>query len=178
MNKKGQVYQIFLFIFGALLIAIFLGLAVFGFNEVTQVLRIDVDIGQVNLKNVTDTTLGQLNTGILNNADTIGIILLLGLSVFMIVNAYFVGRDFPKLFIVVDIFLLILFFIPSVYISQVYELFINATPLFEDTFIDTIPKVSKFILNLPWIVGTVGALIMIVSYSGIRRDKRESDLWI
>ena len=171
MNKKGtSIVWGLVIIFVSLLLAIFLGIAVYSFNLVNSILSQDVDIGQVNLKNVSDSTFGQINTGMLNNADTIGIILLLGMCLLMIINGYYLGSKNPKLFFVIDIFLLALFFIPSIYVSQVYETFINSSTVFQDTFINTIPKVSKFILNLPQIIASVGVITMILSYAGIRRD--------
>lgn len=176
-NKKGNVMiQLFIFMFLALLFAIFLGLAVFGFNLVNDTLGQDVDIGNVNLKNVTDTTFGQINTGLINNADTIGIIALFGMVFLMILNGYFFGSKKPKLFFIVDVFLLVLFFIPSIYISQVYETFINSTSLFSSTYIDIIPKTSKFLLNLPVIIAIVGVLTMILSYAGLDKIDRSKDL--
>lgn len=169
-NKKGstQVWG-FVLMFAALFVAIWLGIAVYLFGTVNDVLSIDVDIGQVNLKTISDATYGQMNTGLINNADTIGIIMLFGMSLLMILNGFVTGSRYPRLFFVVDIFLLVLFFIPAIYISQLYETFINSTPLFENAFMNVIPKVSKFMLNLPTIIGTVGVLTMILTYSGLNR---------
>ena len=170
-NKKGSsVIWGFIIIFVALLFSIFLGLTVYVFNVVTETLSQDVDIGQVNLKTVVEGTFGQINTGIINNADTIGILFLLGMCLLMMFNGYYMGSKNPKLFFVIDIFLLALFFIPSIYVSQLYETFINSTTLFSNTYIDIIPKTSKFMLNLPVIIGTVGVITMILSYAGIRKD--------
>ncbi len=170
-NKKGSsVFWAYIIIVIALLGSIFLGITVYAFNTVNDVLRQDVDIGQVNLRNVSDTTFGQINTGMINNADTIGIIMLLGMSLLMIMNGYYMGSKNPKIFFVIDIFLLALFFIPAIYISQIYEIFINSSTVFSSTFTDVIPKTSKFMLNLPTIIGTVGVITMILSYAGIRRD--------
>lgn len=170
-NKKGSsVIWGFIIIFVALLFSIFLGVTVYVFNLMTETLGQDTDIGQVNLKNVTDNTFGQINTGMINNADTIGILFLLGMCMLMMFNGYYLGSKNPKLFFVIDIFLLALFFIPSIYVSQMYETFINSTDLFSNTYINIIPKVSKFMLNLPVIIGTVGVITMILSYAGIRKD--------
>ncbi len=170
-NKRGtSLIWGLIIIFASLLIAIFLGITVYSFNLVNDVLSQDADIGQVNLKNVSDTTFGQINTGIVNNADTIGVILLLGMCLMMIINGYYIGSKNPKLFFVIDIFLLALFFIPSIYVSQIYETFINSSTVFSDTFINIIPKTSKFMLNLPTIMASVGVITMILSYAGIRKD--------
>jgi len=170
-NKRGSsVIWAFVIIFVALLFSIFLGIVAYSFNLVTTVLGQDVDIGQVNLKDVTDTTFGQINTGMINNADTIGIVFLFGMIILMIMNGYFIGSKLPKLFFIVDIFLLALFFIPSIYISQVYDTFISSSTVFQSTYTDVIPKVSKFMLNLPVIIATAGIITMILSYAGIRKD--------
>jgi len=171
INKKGSsVVWALVIIFVSLLMAIFLGIAVYSFNIVNDVLDQDVDIGQVNLGNVTRQTFGQINTGIINNADTIGVVFLLGMCLMMILNGYYIGSKNPKLFFVVDIFLLALFFIPSIYVSQIYETFISSSTVFSNTFINVIPKTSKFMLNLPVIIASVGIITMILSYAGIRRD--------
>jgi hypothetical protein len=170
-NKKGSsVIWGLVIILSSILIAVFLGITVFSFNLVNDVISQDVEIGQVNLKNISDTTFGQINTGIVNNADTFGIILLLGMCLLMIINGYYIGSKNPKMFFIIDIFLLALFFIPSIYISQIYETFINSSTVFSSTFIDIIPKTSKFMLNLPKIIASVGVITMIVSYAGIRKD--------
>jgi len=170
-NKKGtSLAWGLVIVFASLLMAIFLGITVYSFNLVNTVLSEDVDIGQVNLKNVSEATFGQINSGMLANADTIGIILLLGMCLMMIINGYYIGSKNPKLFFVIDVFLLALFFIPSIYVSQIYQTFINSSTVFQDTFINVIPKVSKFLLNLPTIIASVGIITMILSYAGIRKD--------
>lgn len=173
MNKKAMgIIPIFLFIFAVFFFALFLGLSLFGFNQINDALDVDIDIGQVNLRTINNQTFGQINQGFVDNADLIGILVLLTMSVLMIFIGYFFGRDYPVLFFATDIIILIFAFIMSIYISQIYDLFIHSTDLFE-LFIDDIPKTSKFVLNLPLIVGTIGALIMIFSYAGIRKKEGE-----
>jgi len=175
-NKKGSsVVGFFIFIFASLIIAIFLGLAVFGFNIFTEVLGQDVDIGQTNLKDVTETTFGQMNTGIINNADTIGIIILFSMILTMVLNGYFTGSQNPKVFFIVDVFLLAFFFIPSVYVSRIYNEFISASTILQDTFINVIPKTSKFMLNLPIIIAVAGILTIIITYSSLGKRQNKGD---
>ncbi len=170
-NKKGMAtIGIFIFIFAAFFIAIFLGITLFIFNQINDVLDIDVDVGQVNLKDINAQTFGQINTGFINNADIIGMMILLSMCLLMILNGFFLGSKFPKLFFILDIFILVFVFITAVYLSQTYEIFINSTSVL-DLYINDIPNTSKFILNLPLIVGTLGALIMIFSYSGLNKER-------
>ncbi len=173
-NKRGSISMVwaFMIIFISLLFSIFLGITVYSFNLINDVMSYDVDIGQVNLKEVTEATFGQINTGMINNADTIGIIFLFGMLILMMLNGYFVGKNYPKLFFVVDFFLLALFFIPSIYVSQVYEIFINSTAILSPTFIDVIPKVSKFMLNLPTIIATAGIITMVLTYAKIGKPRQ------
>ena len=174
-NKKGStlVWGLII-IFSALLIAIFLGMYVFGFNLVNDALSIDVDLGNgVNLKEVSDATFGQVNQGLVDNADSLGIMLMFGMCLVMILNGYITGKKYPKLFLVADFFILILFFIPAVYVSLAYQTFINSTSILSTTFMDVIPKTSKFVLGLPAIMGTVGILTMILTYAKIKRPDEE-----
>lgn len=174
MNNKGSVViWAFLIIFVSLFIAIFLGISVFTFDKVNEILGQNVSVGQVNLKNVTDTTFGQISNGLVNNSDNIGIILLVGMLLLMIINGYFVGNKYPKLFLIVDIFLLIFFFIPAVYVSQIYSLLINNSGMFNYTYTTTLEKTSKFMLNLPQIIASSGIVTIILSYIGIKRDEND-----
>lgn len=174
MNRKGiqgpVTIMLFIFIFAAFFLILFLGIGLFGFNLVNEQLDQNITIGQVNLQTVNLQTFGALSVAFATNADILGIAVLLGMSLFMISIGFFLGRDNSKIWIVADIFILIFAFILAVYISQIYDLFINATDVL-DVYIEDLPRSSKFILNLPGLVATIGALIMIVSYSEIAKRK-------
>lgn len=174
MNKRGtSSAQLFLFVFAAFFIIVFLGIVLFVFGQVNGILNIDVDVGQVNLADINSQTFGQINTAFFNNADTIGTIMLLGMVVLMMLNAFIFGKEYPKIFFVLDFVILIAIFITSVYISQIYDTLIHATTLLESIYVNDIPKSSKFVLNLPYIIGTIGALLMVLSYSGINKENED-----
>jgi len=173
MNKKGlATIGIFLFLFAIFLFAIFLGIVVFFYKTVSDNLALDIEIGQVNLKEVHDATFGTISQGLINNADLIGYTVILALVLSLFLNAYLTRDQFPKLFIIVDIVILVFAYILSYYLRMTYSLLIHSTSLL-DVYITTIPKTSTFILNLPLIVGIIGAIVMILSYSGIPRKERE-----
>ncbi len=177
-KKRGQTtIYIFLFIFIIFFFSIFLGIALYSFNLVNDVFDQDLDIGQVNLKTINSQTFGKINTAFVNSADMIGIIAVLGMSLVMIMNAYLLGDRYPKLFFAVDILILVFVFITAVYLQQTYDIFINSSTDFLNIYSNDIPKTSAFMLNLPSIVGTLGALIMIFSYIGIRRDERNPEVY-
>ena len=173
INKKGStLIWGLVIIFVSILVAIGLGLWVFGFNLTNEMIGQDIDLGNgVNLKDISDATFGQINTGLIENADMIGVVLLFGMCLFMMLNGYYLGEKYPKIFIVVDFFLLIMFYIPAAYVSSAYETFINSTEILAPTFINIIPNTSKFVLRLPIITGTVGILTMILTYSKLGKNK-------
>ena len=172
-NKKGlSTVNILLFLFFAFLIVIFLGLYVFVFNTITTNLEIDQVFGQVNLKNVTELTLGQLNDGLLGSADLLGYTIIFGMILLMLVNAYFTRGKYNILFIIIDMVILVFAYILSVYLTDTYSTYINSTTLL-NVYANYMPLSSKFILNLPHIVGIIGALIMILSYSNIPKKEGE-----
>lgn len=169
-NKRGMTtLQIFFFIFACFFGIVFLGLAIWSFSLVHNVLGIDVMVGQVNLGNATNSTFGQIATAFSDNGDALGIVFMLGMVILMIVNGFFLGSKYPRLFIILDIFILVFAFILAVYISQTYNTLINSSAFFS-FYADDLPKSSTFLLNLPIFVSIIGVLIMIVSYAGIKKD--------
>lgn len=169
-TKKGNVIiMLFAGLFIFLFIAIFLGVSVYTFNTLTSAVGQNVNAGSVNLQNATNLTLGQMNTALQTHADVIGIILLAGLVITMLINSFVTGSKNPKLFMVIDILILILFFIPAVYVSRIYNTFITEATTLSSTFTGIIPKTSTFLLNLPIILGITGVIMIIISYAGLKR---------
>lgn len=171
MNKQATaMVGIMMYIFLTFFAILFLGLYVFGFSLISDQLNTDVDVGQVNLRDANQQTFGALSDALVLNADILGIVILLGMTLVMILNGYFTAGRHNILWLVIDFFVLIFAFILSVYIAQVYDLVINSTALL-DVYINSMPKSSKFILNLPIIVSTVGALTMVATYAPIRKSR-------
>lgn len=165
------MFDMFLYLILFLVVAIMIGVLLIMFNNVNDVFDEDVDVGQVNLAEVNNQTFGRMNTAFINSADYIGVFLLFGMVLAMILNAYFLGSRYPKVFFVVDIFILLFAFILAVYVSRVYDTLIHSADIFS-VFRDDLPKTSKFLLNLPVITTIVGIIIMIISYSSIKRDDK------
>ena len=60
-NKKGLFFSnLIVGIFLILFIAIFLGVYLYSFNSIDDILDQDIDIGQVNLRTVNDQSFGQV----------------------------------------------------------------------------------------------------------------------
>lgn len=171
-KRAITVMGIFIFMFTILMWIILLGIYVTILNLTVINLDLDIDFGQVNLGETVQLTLGQLNTGFLNNADAIGYIVIFGLVLNMFVSAYLFRGKFPRLFMIIDIILLVFAYIVAVYVSNSYEILINATPDLS-VYIDNLSKSSTFILKLPIFVSIIGVVIMILSYAGFPRDTEE-----
>jgi|TARA_Y100000310_G_scaffold97876_1_gene95533 hypothetical protein len=172
-DKKGQgTSGLVEFMITCFMIIVTIGFFVYAFNLITTSISIDQLAGQVNLSSATADTLGQINTAILDKINLIGVMILFGLVLAMMINAYFTRETVPKLFIVVDILLIILTYILSTYIANTYETIIALEP-FSSFFLQNLEDPSRFLLNLPEMVVVVGVLIMIITYIGLPRTLRE-----
>ena len=176
MNKKGlNTIALFTFIIFAVFIIIFIGVYGLIFSNITNYLAVDIDVGGANLGNVTNRTLGQINTGLLDNLDTFGYITIFMMILLMFGNAYFTRGKYPNLMLIIDIFILIFAFILAVYMANTYDTLINASS-FLAIYISTMPKSSAFILNMPVYVATIGIIIMIISYATLPKEKGEPNV--
>lgn len=176
MNKKGiSAVGLLEVPFYMLFVAIFLGVVVLIFTLTSEGLNQDVVVGDNTLGGINNLTFNQISSGLESNADLIGMALLLGMSISLLFSAYFFGSSNHRLFLIVDIFIIIFSVVLTVYLAQSYETFISAYTGLENIYINDLADASKFVLNLPAIVGTLGALIMILSYSGLKRRNEKED---
>lgn len=179
-NRKGDgriqaTVLLFIYIFVVFFGSMFLGLALFGFAQVDAIFDQDIDVGQVNLRDANNDSFGAIANGFLNAADTIGLFIVLGMIGGVMLVAFFFGND-QKIWIPIDFIIILFAFITSVYLSRVYDILINISIL--DVYITAIPNTSRFMLNLPLIVAIVGAILMVLTYSGLRKDQeREVDIF-
>lgn len=179
MKKKSMAtLEIIPYLFGLLMVVIFLGIAIYSFQLVSSSLNQDVDIGQTNLADVNALTFGKMTNAFVSNADNIGLAIIIGMSLLMILNAFLLSLSYPKVFIILDILILVFAFILAVYISQAYSTYINGVSGTIDVYVDNLPKSSAFVLNLPSFVATLGAIIIIISYSGIGRENQETNVGV
>jgi hypothetical protein len=174
INKKGlTTIGIFILIFAILIIVVFLGIyGLIFYNINTYLSSLNVNVGAVNLTSVNADTLGKISEGYLNSVDMIAYILIFSLILFMVINAYFNRDKYPSIMLIVDILLMIFYYIVAVYVSNTYYVFINSTS-FLSIYIDYMPKASRIVLHLPAIISIVGVIIMILSYSKLPKDKNE-----
>ncbi len=175
-NKKGQTTAFILL--GLLIIFILvIFLIVIGSISVhtNEALSQNITIGQVNLKTVSDDTFGKLNTMILDNADWWGIATIFGMVFGLFLTSYFARNTFPKIGIIIDIFMIFGAFIFSLYLSAIYrQLVVTLTLAGEDFAQVYLPNTSYFILNLPLFVAIIGVIMMILFHSSIPKKSEET----
>lgn len=175
MKNKGIVtLNLIIILFLMITGVLFIGISVYIFGKINTSLDLDIEMGNVNFKDVKDDTFGQLNSGFLNSADFLGVAVILGMIFLMIGNAFMTGRDYPRLMFVIDLFILFFAFIIAVYLAQAFSLVIGSTEEF-NIFRDSMPNSSRFILNLPIYVGIIGSLIMIASYITLTRRVEDEE---
>jgi hypothetical protein len=173
-NKRGTATgELIYFVIIVFIVLVMIGIFAYAFNLVdTHLDQPGVMAGQVNLSNATASTFGQINTAILDKLNLIGLFILIGMIAAMLLNAYFTRNNYPKLFIVVDILILIVTYVIAVYIRNIYETIITTAP-FNTFFTANMNEVSSFLLNLHIVSVVVGVIIIIISYSDIPRTLRD-----
>ena len=172
-NKRGQATEGLIdFIVGAFSIMLVIGIFVYAFNLITVSISIDQLVGAVNLSSASADTIGQINTAILDKINLVGIMLLFGMTMALMVNAYFTRHRYPRILIIGDVLILLISYIIAIYISNAYETLINLEP-FSTFFLVNLEDPSRFLLQLPFITVIIGILIMIITYSGIPTTRSE-----
>ena len=175
-DKKGQMSVfLFLIIVGLFfsLILIFVGGIIT--IKINNALDQNINIGQVNLRTLNADTFGIFATTYLDNADWWALSILFGMIFGLFLSAYFIRRTYPKMGLIFDIFIIIVAFIVSLYISASYSTILTALSGAGETFLeDYTPKASMFLLNLPIFIVIIGVIVMILFHSSIpqRREER------
>lgn len=174
-NKRGQSTLLMIFLVVALFFATIL-LLVGGLvtSSINSALDIDVDMGQVNLKEINANTFGKFNEMFINNADWWGISLIFGMILGLFLSSYMLRGRLPKWGIILDIFIIMFVFFISLYISAIYGTLLDSLASSGITFLeDHVTKTSMFVLNLPIFVVIIGVIMMILFHSSIPRRTEE-----
>ena len=174
-NSKGQstIFMVIMVVglFLAALILFVIGITTVKFHDAIDR---DLPIGQVNLENVTADTFGQFHTMVINSADWWGISLIFGLIFGLFLSAYFTRNSLPKWGLILDIFIILGIFIAALYISSSYQTVLDALAGAGETFLeDYTPSTSRFIINLPIYVVTIGVIMMVLFHAAIPRRTEE-----
>ena len=121
-NNRGQS-TIFIVLMLAVLFFAAILLLVVGVTstKINEALDQDIDLGQVNLREVNANTFGKFNEMVVVNADWWGISLIFGMILGLFLSSYMLRGRLPRWGMIIDIFIIIFLFIASLYISSTYQ---------------------------------------------------------
>ncbi len=173
-NKKAQMTLFILYgiviVFAIVLFLLATGIMA---SKINQALDQDIDLGQVNLADLNEQTYGKYNTMLVKHSDFMGLSSIFGMILGLLLSSYVLRGRFPKWAIILDIFILIAFFIFSIYLSQAYSTILNTLQEAGEPFLEEVmPKTSKFLINLPIYIVIIGALMMVLFHSSIPRKRK------
>lgn len=173
-DKKGMTaVMLIAYIFIGFFCIIFLGVMIYLGSSVDSTFRsLTVSVGNVSFNNTYNQTMAPALNQLINQSDNFGIALLFGMIIVMLICG-FKFRTKKRLFIIVDIFIIIGSFIISVFIQNSYNTVIEANDALYSIFTNELSTSSTFILRLPLIISIVGVLIMIVTYATINKKKSQ-----
>jgi hypothetical protein len=176
-NKKGiTTFGTIIIIFVALMAIIMLAIFSYSIGIVDSNLsKINLTLGNTSFNQMYTSNMHPGMQTLQNNTPKI---ISIGLMIGMILCLLYVSTKTPpksKLWIIIDILIIILAEVFAVIISlgfQNYIISINSDLM--NIYINTLSEGSKFIIYLPAIIPTIGALVMIATY--ILRRERSEDL--
>lgn len=175
MNHKGWTpVTNGLFVLAILAFVGILTLGIFMYMSavVNGALDKNIQVGQVNLSNATKGTFGKFNGAVQTQSNTLGIMILFGMVLGMLFNAYLYRDENIRVFWMIDFLLLIGALIISVYLSNQYVSIVQTLP-FSSYYTSGLTKPTLFMTYLPYIVTVTGVLAMVLGYSGVPRTKGE-----
>ncbi len=128
--------------------------------------------GQVNFTEAVENTVGKVNTGMQSGGGLVSLFILFGMVISMILNGYLTREQYPAVFMVVDIIIIIFTYILAVYVRNSFETVLGKLP-FTEIFTNNLNLSTQFMLLLPKIVVVTGVLVIIFSYSSVPKSKEE-----
>ena len=175
----NRFHAILFAIFGIFFMVMIMGLFVFSWDfGFSRLADLDVDAGQVNVKEAADSTIGQINNSLITSIDVVLCIAFLGFVIGIFGVSYMFKENFKAL-ILVDIVLLVIAFFVSTYVSYTYSVFLttpeDVEPIYRSFFENRLSGITGILLNLPIFVLIIGMVSMVVSYV-MASKKQASDL--
>lgn len=171
-NKKGMTTMMLIaYIFIGFFVIIFLAVMIYLASNVDNAFRsLTISVGNVSFNNTYNQTMAPALNKLINQSDNLGISLLLGMIIVMLICGY-KFRNKRRLFIILDILIIIVCFIISVFIQNSYNTIIRANDDLYSIFTNELANSSTFLLRLPLIISIVGVLIMVVTYATINKKR-------
>lgn len=177
-NRRGMVtFMLIFFVFFSVFVVIIAGTAFYGLETFDSVAGniTGITAGNISFETTYQESLGAGLRTVLSTLSTISIALIIGMIIVMMIVGFKLSNQ-NKLWIILDILIIVVAFIAAVYISQIFSSFINSDPIFLDIYSTDLQKSSTFILNLPFVIAIAGGLIMIITYIPLKRRSRSANV--
>lgn len=178
MDKKGLSPNILLFVFSffAFFIVMFLGIWAYGINTLDNTFsQIDIQIGNVSFNDTYNDTMRPSLQVAQEQVDSLGLVLLFGMIIVMILIGFFTKGN--KMWIVYDVIIIVIAFFLAVQLSIGFNDYIGTNTELNQIHADLLPKTSGLLLDLPYLIVIVGALVGIVTYGIKRKRKQEPNVF-
>lgn len=177
-DKRGYTtLMLFFIIFAGLGLLIILGIVIFGASLVDQAfLEIDFTLENISFNETYQAGLGQALVAAQTTVPSIiGIGTLLGMVLACMLVSY-KTRKIGRLWVILDFAIIIVAEMIAVAVTVGFTGFMNSTPAFLSIYSNNIPLAAKFILNLPIIVPTIGALIIVATHF-LGKEEEEDEVF-
>ncbi len=175
INKKGQsaILALPAVVFILFFFVIMLGLGLFGVNAIDGVFSsFDQQVGNVSFNETYNKTLAPAFESLRTNLDVAGVSLVLGMVIVMMLIAFKL-RNRRTLWIILDLFIIVVATIAASFIESSFVSFINSNSELFTIFSQQIPKTSAFILKLHIYIPIIGAIVMILNYAIFKKRELE-----
>ncbi len=178
-NKKAiakiTTPMLFLVVIFSIIVLVSLGIFSYGFRIADDsISSIDFMIGNQSFN---DTYQQIVHPGLEALSITGPRIMSMGILIGMVLVILFIGMKSDiksKLWIIIDIFIIIFAEMLAVAVKTTFENdLLNLTPELFEVFTTTLSAGSKWILNMPTIIPTVGVLLLIATYVLKKQDQEE-----
>lgn len=175
-DKKGlTTLGLFLVVIVALVLMIFIVMLSFAMGTADTVLsQLNGSIGNTSIQETYQNT---LQGGIVAMETTVPQIVSTGVLLGMIIGMLIVGFNVKKLhqiWMAVDIMIIVAAEALASLVTTNFIVYIQSNEAFTAIARDTLPQATKFILNLPILVPTIGVVVMIVTYFTTKEKEEET----
>lgn len=169
--KKGisPVGMVIFFVFATFFVLFVFGVIYYATEKIDESFDgiTGLTVGDVDFHTTYQETIQPGFSAILRTLSTVALGTILGMIVVMLIMGYKLQEN--RLWILFDIFIILVAFIVAVYISQSFDTVISSNGEFFEIYSGQFSLPSRFLLNLPIYIPIIGIFIMLATYATKKR---------
>lgn len=170
MKRKGQLFDIIIWLIIIFVMFIFFVGFKYGFNILTNtVVGINQPVGNTNVTTIGTNTFGQVNTG-LDSLKWLALVITISMILSIMISNFLIKAH--PVFFIVYILIVVIAVVLSVYLSNAYETILTSGNVLAPT-LQSYTGMNYIMLHLPiWttIVGIMGAIFLFI---GVTLDREQ-----